>query len=88
MNSLERHPKWKVFKEKVLVDDHPLWVVWTGHFEEFLFQSGADALSFVREAFAHKAHNHDLGYCPETIVSGRVVGRCLNPQVKEVASGP
>jgi hypothetical protein len=45
--------KWKVFREKVPEDMKPLWVVWerradTDQCEEYLFQTGSDALDFVR----------------------------------------
>ena len=64
-----------VFKEKNI--SSPLWVVWTED-EEFLFQTGTDALDFVRNCFARKlyAHDHGLNWCPEEIVDGKVVGRC------------
>jgi hypothetical protein len=39
--------KWKVFKEKVPEELKPLWVVWDQD-EEHLFQTGTDALDFVR----------------------------------------
>lgn len=76
MNSFASQAKWKVFREKVPEDMVPLWVVWS-ETEEFLFQKGADALDFVKKAINHRAHNHDLSWCPEAIVDGKVVGRCL-----------
>lgn len=76
MNRPTPQAKWKIFREKVPEDMVPLWVVWSDT-EEFLFQRGTDALNFVKEAINHCTHNHDLAWCPESIVDGRVVGRCM-----------